>query len=232
MSSITDLEYKLRLDGGRSLSVVELLTLLLADVQGAARIAEYLMAHFPSLGDLNQAALDTLTDIPGIGKTRALRIKAALALAHHLQKPMTQDKPIIRRPSDAVRLVQARFAALQQEQLAVLLLDVHNQLNDLKIVYIGSLNTTAVRVAEVLRAAIISNSASIIILHNHPSGQLTPSQDDIQFTQNIIAAGALMDIAVVDHIILGDGDWLSMREQRIAFEPQPPPEDTTPSPTD
>lgn len=223
-----DLEHKLRIQGPTSLTLKELLALLLADAHDAERLASYLTEHFPQLSDLLHAPIDTLIEIPGIGKARALRIKAALALANRLQAADVHNKPLIKRPSDAVNLVKARFAQLPQEQLAVLLLDVHNQLNALKTIYIGSLNTTAVRVAEVLRAAIVSSSASLIIVHNHPSGQLTPSADDIRFTEHVIAAGQLMDIAILDHIILGNGNWLSMREKGIAFQS---PADTTPPST-
>jgi DNA repair protein RadC len=227
--TLHDLETKLRIHGPNSLTVEELLVLLLADVPDTSRLVRYLLAQFPRLTDLQQAPMDALVDVPGIGKARALRIKAALALSQHLHNPATEEKPLIKRPSDAVKHVRARFAQLPQEQLIVLLLDVHNQLNAMKTIYIGSLNATSVRVAEVLRTAIISNSAALIVLHNHPSGQLTPSPDDIDFTRSIIAAGRLMDIAVLDHIIMGDGDWLSMREKQIAFQP---PEDTTPSSSD
>ncbi|PJF41846.1 MAG: hypothetical protein CUN55_11215 [Phototrophicales bacterium] len=218
MQSLSDILHKIEQSGFGALNTLELLTLLVSDSQDPAKVASYLLTRFQNLYEIEQAPLETLTNISGIGKSRALRLKAALALGRIAQSQSVAERPIIKRPSDVVKLIQQHFLNMHQEQLLAILLDTHNRVIDIEILYIGSLNATVVRMAEVLRSAIIRNSAGMILVHNHPSGKAEPSIEDIQFTQDIVIAGQLMDIAILDHVIIGNGEWVSMRERGLGFQ--------------
>ncbi len=206
--------------GMGALQNVELLALILHNGnagEDVSALAEYVLQHFGDLEGIAQATLDELTQIPGIGQGLATRLQAALMLGQRVSLFHTEDHPIIRRPSDAVRLIERHLIALPQEQLIAVLLDTQNRVASLETVYIGSLNTTVVRVAEIFRPAILQNSAGLILAHNHPSGDATPSEDDVQLTQDVVAAGKLLDIAILDHLVVGRGEWVSMRERGLGF---------------
>lgn len=197
------------------LTDTELLSLLLASSQ----LAERLLTHYPTLVELSSAALPDLINIPGVGEALALRLKATFTIAQRLSQLHIHLRPQIRRPSDIIPLVQPLLQQLPQEHLLVVLLDSNNHLIDIITVYVGSLDTTVVRNAELFRPAIQRNSAGIIIVHNHPSGNATPSPADTAFTEALIEAGKVLDIAVLDHLIIGKGEWVSMREQGLGFSP-------------
>ncbi len=197
-----------------SLTDAEILALVIGD----SSLAQRLLDRFQNLAGLLTASLDSLLQVPGIGKTRAVRLKAAFTLARRVTALRLSERPIIRRPSDAITLVQYDLLTQPQEQLQVILLDANNRVLEIRTVYIGSLNATVVRVAEIFRDAIARNSAGIILVHNHPSGDATPSIEDIMLTQDMVAAGKLLDIAVIDHLIIGDGEWTSMRERGVGFQ--------------
>jgi DNA repair protein RadC len=218
---IEGLRDKTRRAGAELLQTSELLALVLhsgAAGEDSLALAELLLQQFEGLEGIAQASLDALTQIPGIGPARATRLQAALALGRRLALAMTDEHPLIRRPSDAVRLLQRHLSALPQEQLVILLLDTHNRVVELQTVYIGSLNMTVVRVSEIFRPAILRNSAGILLAHTHPSGDVTPSPEDIDLTQAVVAAGKLLDIAVIDHLIIGRGQWVSLRERGLGFQ--------------
>jgi DNA repair protein RadC len=120
-------------------------------------------------------------------------------------------------PADAAILVQYEMSALEQEVLKVILLDSRNHVMDIAELYRGSLNSSQVRVGELFRPAIRRNSAAIIIAHNHPSGDPSPSPDDIAITRAIVQAGKLLDIDVLDHLVIGKGRFVSMKERGLGF---------------
>jgi DNA repair protein RadC len=218
--SIEDLRNKVATEGTGSLQNSELLALILhsgTSGEDAFTLAEYLLQQFDGLEGVAQASLGELTQIPGIGPSIATRLQAALMIGQRVSLFQADDHPIIQRPSDAVRLIERHLNALPQEQLIVVLLDTQNRVMELETVYIGSLNTTVVRVAEIFRPAILRNCAGIILAHNHPSGDATPSTDDIQLTTDAVAAGKLLDIAILDHLVIGRGEWVSMRERGLGF---------------
>lgn len=214
-SSLAHLQEKALRDQWQTLSDVEILTLLLAP--DSSEIAHYLMTRFQSLPELARASLENLMQIPELGKARAIRLKAALSLAQRLSILRASERPAIQRPADVIDLVQDRFVGVTQEHLVVVLLDAHNRVMEIETVYIGSLNTTVVRVAEIFRDAILRNCAGIILVHNHPSGKAYPSSEDVQLTEDLVAAGKLLDIVVLDHLIIGDGEWMSLRERGLGF---------------
>ncbi|NDJ84403.1 MAG: DNA repair protein RadC [Chloroflexi bacterium] len=197
-------------NGFDALSDVDLLALVLGDSQVASTVLD----HVAGLGDVTT---DHLRRLPGVGDVNASKISALLVLAGRLQSRHTHPRTVIRRPSDVFDLVRRQFSGLRQEHLIVVLLDTQNHVVDVNTVYIGSLNSTVVRIAELFRSAIQHNSAGIIVVHNHPSGSAAPSPEDIALTHDLVEAGKLMDIAVLDHIIIGNEEWVSLRERGIGF---------------
>jgi DNA repair protein RadC len=128
-----------------------------------------------------------------------------------------EERPAIHSPADAANLVQYEMSALEQEELRVILLDTRNRVLAVETIYRGSLNSSQVRVGEVFRTAIRRNSANLIVVHNHPSGDPTPSPDDVAVTRAIIQAGKLLDVEVLDHVVIGRGRFISLKERGLGF---------------
>jgi DNA repair protein RadC len=193
---------------------------LLAAVVGGSQqieIAEGLLSHFG--GDIQRiykANVAEIAQVHGIGQQTAVRLKAALTLAIRLHEPIG-ERPVINSPADAAVLVQYEMSLLEQEYLKVLLLDTRNRVLDIVEVYHGSVNSSQIRVAEVIRPAIQRNAPAIIVCHNHPSQDPTPSPDDVAVTRAIISAGKLLDIDCLDHLIIGGSRWVSLKERGLGF---------------
>jgi DNA repair protein RadC len=193
---------------------------LLAAVIGGAKqieVAEGLLSRFG--GDIQRmykANVVELSQVHGVGQQTAIRLKAALTLAIRLHEP-TGERPVINSPGDAAELVQYEMSLLEQEHLKVMLLDTRNRVMDVVEVYCGSVNSSQVRVAEVFRPAIQRIAPAIIVCHNHPSGDPTPSPDDVAVTRAIVQAGKLLDVSVLDHMIIGQGRWVSLKERGLGF---------------
>lgn len=206
--------------GPSALSTTELIAIILRDgVKGenVLRMAERLLSTFGGISGLAQASMDELCAVHGIGEAKATQIKAALELGKRLLAAAPGEKPQIRSPGDIANLLMLEMSLLEQEQLRVLLLDTKNCVNKVHTVYSGSLNSAVVRISEVFREAIRTNSAAIAIAHNHPSGDPTPSPEDVNVTKMIVEAGALLDIAVLDHLIIGRNRFVSMKERGLGF---------------
>ncbi len=120
-------------------------------------------------------------------------------------------------PADAAEMVQYEMSALEQEELRVMLLDTRNRVQHIETVYRGSVNSSQVRIAEIFKAAIRRNASNVIVVHNHPSGDPTPSPDDIAITRAILQAGELLDVKLLDHIIVGNGRFVSLKERGLGF---------------
>lgn len=138
-------------------------------------------------------------------------IDALAAILH----PMQTEQ--IRSPSDAAALLMIQMGHLDQEELRTVLLDTKQRVQDVVTVYRGSLNTSMVRVGEVYKAALRRNSAAVIVAHNHPSGDPSPSPEDVLVTRQIVEAGRLLDVDCLDHLVIGQGRWVSMRERGLGF---------------
>jgi DNA repair protein RadC len=162
--------------------------------------------------------LDEVKAQRGLGEAKAAAIKAAIELGRRLALEAPEERPAIHSPADAAALVQYEMSALEQEHLRVMLLNTRNQVMDIVELYHGSLNSSMVRVGEVFKPAVRRNAASILVVHNHPSGDPTPSPEDIAVTKAMIEAGKLMDIEVLDHLVIGQGKYVSMKERGLAFE--------------
>lgn len=199
-----------------SCSLVELLAAVIGGAQ-QIEIAEALVARFTDLRNLSRAHVAEIASVKGIGQPTAVRIKAALALGQRLMAP-EGERPTIHSPADAAAMVQYEMSVLEQEYLKVFLLDTRNRLMDIVEVYHGSLNSAQIRIAEVFKPAIQRQAAAIILCHNHPSGDPTPSPDDVAVTRAAVQAGKLLDVDLLDHLIIGSaGKWVSSKERGLGF---------------
>ena len=194
---------------------------LLAAVVGGAQqieIAEGILAHFG--GDVQRiykASVTELASVHGIGQQTAVRLKAALALGLKLHEP-SEERPTINSPADAAALVQFEMSLLEQEYLKVILLDSRNRVIAIVEVYHGSVNNSQVRVGEVFKPAIQRLAPAMIVVHNHPSGDATPSPDDVAVTRAMVQAGKLLDVCLLDHLIIGGaGRFVSLKERGLGF---------------
>jgi len=208
--------HRLRDAGPGAVSTAELLACLL-QTPDALHQAQQLLVQFGDLPSLVSAAGAEITQIKGIGPAQAARIKAALELGRRLISSPQEDQYVIRSPADVEQWLVASMSHLEQEHFKVLWLDTRNRLIGEKTLYIGCLNSTHVRTAEVFRDAIRENAAGIIVAHNHPSGDPTPSPEDVEITRHLIEAGQTMDIEVLDHMIIGRQRCVSLRERGLGF---------------
>lgn len=196
------------------------LTELLAAVIGGQKqieISQALLARFD--GDIRRLYLAHPAEfaaVKGISKATAARIKAALNLGLRLNTP-PEERPAINSPADAAALVQYDMGLLEKEHLRVILLDRRNRVLDTEEIYQGSVNSSQVRVGEVLRPAIQRLASAIVVIHNHPSGDPTPSPDDVAVTRAIVQGGKLLDVDVLDHLVIGQGRWVSLKERGLGF---------------
>lgn len=197
------------------------LTELMAAVIGGQKqieIAQALLARFDGdIRRLYQAHPVELAKVKGINQATAIRIKAALNLGLRLNLPI-EERPTINSPADAAALVQYEMALLEKEHLRVLVLDTRNHVLHIEQVYEGSVNSSQVRIAEIFRPAIQRMAAAIIVVHNHPTGDPTPSPDDVAVTRAMVQAGKLLDVSLLDHLVIGHGGkWVSLKERGLGF---------------
>lgn len=207
--------------GERSLSNAELLGIIMRTGVGGenvVRLAERTLVFSGGLPGLARLSVTELMEIKGIGEVKAVEIKAALELGRRLVASSPTEKPKISSPADAANLLMSEMSLLEQEHLRLLLLDTRNNVLASPTVYVGSLNTSVIRVAELFRAALKENAAAIIVAHNHPSGDPSPSPEDINVTKQIVKAGEIIDIEVLDHIIIGQQRYVSLKERGMGFD--------------
>ena len=208
--------YRLHQHGVEALSTTELLALLLGTAE-APRLAQELLDRFGSLHQLARTNKAQLQRIHGIGSAQAGRVVAFLELSRRLQLPTATETPRITCPADGANLLLPRISHLQQEEMHVILLDTRNRVLDIQFIYRGSLNSSVVRIGEIFRVAIEAFAAAIILAHNHPSGDPSPSPEDIAVTRQIVEAGKLLSIEVMDHLIIGNGRFTSLKERGLGF---------------
>jgi DNA repair protein RadC len=206
--------------GPSALSNAELLAIILRTgtrSENVIQLAQRLLATFDGLGGLVRASAAELEAVKGLGPAKVTQVKAAMEVGRRLLVEAPEERPQIRSPADAANLVMSEMSYLEQEHLRVMLLDTKNRVLDTPTVYQGSLNTSLIRVGEIFREAIRANSASIIVLHNHPSGDPTPSPEDVAVTRQMVEAGELLDIEVLDHLIIGCQRFVSLKERGLGF---------------
>jgi len=205
--------------GANALSNAELLAIILRTgtaQENVVRLAERILARYQGLHGLAQASPEELQDVPGLGAAKATQILAALEIGKRSITYNGNERPTIHTAADAARLVMD-MGTLRQEQVRVLLLDSTQRVIAIPTVYTGTLNTSVLRIAEIFREAITRNSPALILIHNHPSGDPSPSPEDMELTRTLIAAGNLLDIQVIDHLIIGQPRWLSLKEMGLGF---------------
>jgi DNA repair protein RadC len=208
---------RLRHVGPTALSTTEVLACLL-QTSNALQQAQELLARFNGLPGLIRASESEITEIDGLGPAGAARIKAALEFGRRLNLSAKEDRPKVASPSDLAVILLPEMTHLEREHFVVVCLDTRNSVLHKQILYVGSLNTTHVRVAEVFREAIKRNAAAIIVAHNHPSGDPSPSPEDVTVTRQIGQAGELLSIELLDHLVIGDQRFVSLRERGLGFE--------------
>lgn len=207
--------------GAGALSTSELLAILLrTGIQGENVInqATRLLIEFGGLSGLARASLAEMSRFKGMGEAKYTQVMAAFELGRRLLIESPDERPQIRSPADAANLVMAEMSLLEQEHLRLFLLDTKNRVLKMPTVYIGNLNTSVIRVGELMRYALRENCASVIVAHNHPSGDPTPSPEDVRVTERIVEAGKLLDIEVLDHLIIGRGRFVSLKERGLGFK--------------
>ncbi|MDX1663922.1 MAG: DNA repair protein RadC [Candidatus Promineifilaceae bacterium] len=207
--------------GARAMSTTELLAITLRTGVGGesvVRLAERLLAEFQGLSGVARASLSELCQIKGIGPAKAVEIKAALELGRRLLAAAPEERPRVTSPADAANLLMSEMMLLEQEHLRLILLDTRNHVLGTPTVYKGSLNTSVVRIGELFRYAIRDNAAAFIVVHNHPSGDPAPSPEDVHVTRQIVQAGRLLDIELLDHIVIGHQRYASLKERGLGFD--------------
>lgn len=206
--------------GAQVLSSAELLAILLrvgVEGENAIQVGQRLLQDFNGLSGLQSASYAEICAQHGIGPAKAAQIKAAIDLGRRLAAQSPEHRPTIHSPDDATDLVQYEMSALEQEELRIMLLNTRNHVLSIHTIYKGSLNSSHVRIGELFKPAIRRNAAAIIVVHNHPSGDPTPSPDDIRITKAIIEAGQLLDVQVLDHIVIGQGRFISLKRRGLGF---------------
>jgi DNA repair protein RadC len=207
--------------GARVLRDDELLAILIrvgVEGENAVQVGERLLQEFNGLQGIHQASFEEVCNQRGIGPAKAAQILAAIELGSRMEKRNPEEKPVIQSPEDAASIITYEMSGLEQEELWVLLLDSRNRVLKIERLYRGSLNSSPVRIGEIFKAAIRRGAASIIIAHNHPSGDPSPSPDDINLTRMVNKAGKLLDIELLDHIVIGGFNFVSLKERGLGFK--------------
>jgi DNA repair protein RadC len=207
--------------GAGQLSNPELLAILLrvgVEGENAVHMAVRILNYNHGLIGLYRTSYLELCDQHGIGPAKAAQLLAAIELGKRIALADKDIQRTIHGPQDVYDELVYDMLALDQEELRVLIMDTRNHILEIETIYKGSVNSSQVRIAEVFKGSIRRNATSIIIVHNHPSGDPSPSPEDIALTRAIIQAGKLLDIDVLDHIVIGHKQFVSMKEKGFAFQ--------------
>lgn len=207
---------RLKRQGADSLSNQELIAILLrtgTKKESVLHLANRVLTHFEQLHELKNATIEEIMDIKGIGEAKAIQLLASIELGRRLQKKRPDDRFTIRSPQDAATFLMPDMSSLLQENFVTLFLNVKNQIIHQQTIFIGSLNASIVHPREIFREAVKRSAASIICAHNHPSGNPSPSPEDIDVTKRLQEAGLIIGIELLDHVIIGDHQFISLKEK-------------------
>jgi DNA repair protein RadC len=202
--------------GSKTLLTEELLAIILrtgATHEKGLEQARQLLSKYGGLGGLLHSECIELTQEQGLSETRIALLKTVLELGRRLNCQQLEEKYQIKSPADAANLVMLDMAYLNFEQLRVIVLDTKNRVIDNIALYRGTVNSSVLRAAEIFRMAIVRNCPAIIVCHNHPSGAPEPSPEDIEVTRQLVEAGKVLDVELVDHLIIGHQRFVSLKER-------------------
>ena len=212
---------RLELRGAAGLSSAELIALLWGSGsrgRSAVGLAEDAIARFDGLTGIARASGLELEGIAGVGAAKAAQLQAAFELGRRLLADWPTARWTVRSPGDVADRLVLQMGRLEREELRVVILNTKNVVQRVVTAYQGNLSSSVVRIGELFRDAVRLTAAGIILVHNHPSGDPTPSPDDLHLTAEALAAGRLLDINVLDHLVIGHDAWVSMRDRGIAFD--------------
>ncbi|TMU85699.1 JAB domain-containing protein [Bacillus sp. BHET2] len=202
--------------GAASLSNQELLAILLrtgTKSESVLQLSNRLLTHFDGLNLLKDASLEEITKTKGIGLAKAVQIMASVEFGRRISNLAFDDRYSIRSPEDGANYVMNDMRFLAQEHFVCLYLNTKNQVLHKQTIFIGSLNASIVHPREVFKEAFRRSAASIICIHNHPSGDPTPSREDIEVTKRLVECGRIIGIDVLDHLIIGEKKFISLKEK-------------------
>ncbi|MBU8879558.1 DNA repair protein RadC [Bacillus sp. FJAT-29790] len=203
-------------NGPQSLSNHELVAILLrtgTKDESVLQLSNRLLTQFEGLRLLKDASLDEITAIKGIGTAKAIQLLTAVEIGRRISNLSYDDRYVIRSPEDGAKYVMNDMRFLSQEHFVCLYLNTKNQVLHKQTVFIGSLNASIVHPREVFKEAFRRSAASIICAHNHPSGDPTPSKEDIEVTKRLTECGKIIGIDVLDHLIIGENKFISLKEK-------------------
>lgn len=202
--------------GPGQVSNAELLAIILGSgtkSESVLSLSNRLLMHFEGLKLLNDATIEELIAIKGIGRAKGVLVLAAIELGKRMNGFQSGDRYVIRSPEDGADYIMEDMRVLNQEHFVALFLNTKNQVIHRQTIFIGSLNASIVHPREVFREAVKRSAASIIVAHNHPSGDPTPSQEDIHVTRRLVESGKMIGIELIDHIIIGNRKFVSLKEK-------------------
>ncbi len=206
--------------GSKNLSNTELIAILLRtgySGENVIALSSRLLTRFGGLAGLGKAAFAELCGEKGLSEAKACQLLAALELGRRFVS-LAPEERIISTPQDAANLVSGEMAVLDQEHLRVILLNTRNEVLSTHEIYVGNVNSSVVRPSEIFRPAVRNNAPSLIVVHNHPSGNPAPSDDDIAITKDLVESGKILGIDVLDHLVIGSGQrYVSMNENGQGF---------------
>ncbi|MFL5771026.1 MAG: DNA repair protein RadC [Chloroflexota bacterium] len=207
--------------GAAGLSAAELIALVWGSGshgRSAVDLADDALGRHDGLTGLARATDVELESVPGVGAAKAAQLTAAFELGRRLLADWPSARWTVRSPGDVADRLVLQMGRLEREELRVVLLNTKNVVLRVQTVYQGNVSSSLVRVGELFRDAVRLNATALILVHNHPSGDPTPSPDDLHLTAEALAAGRLLDIDVLDHLVVGHDAWVSLRDRGVAFE--------------
>ncbi|MEO5940277.1 MAG: DNA repair protein RadC [Candidatus Limnocylindrales bacterium] len=212
---------RLAMRGAAGLSAAELIGLLWGSGsrgRSAVDLAEEALARHDGLTGLARAGELELVALPGVGEAKAAQLTAAFELGRRLMADWPTGRWTIRSPRDVADRLMLQMGRLEREELRIVLLNTKNVVLRVATVYQGNVSSSLVRVGELFRDAVRLNASGVILVHNHPSGDPTPSPDDLHLTAEALAAGRLLDIDLLDHLVVGHDAYVSLRDRGVSFD--------------
>jgi len=211
---------RMREYGPESLSNAELLAIIIRSGnknESVMHLSERILAHAGELRLLPELTLEELQEIKGIGLAKAVQIKAALELGKRLVVSLRPEGVTFTSPVEVAGYLKEEMRYYKKEHFRIILLNTKNQLISVEDISVGSLSTTIVHPREIFHYPVKKSAAAIILAHNHPSGDPTPSREDLEITERLVEAGELLGITVLDHVIIGEGRHISFKEEGLIF---------------